>query len=401
VPAASTATPARPTSAPKPSNAPPTALPDRLTLWVAADERHAEALRLLLADIARQAGADIDVMIKDAAGMVLDARVAVLTNEPLPDLYWGTQDDLAALNREGLLQPAIGQFAEDDLLPAAVAGATVDGQRWGTPIAAQGFLLLLYNRRLADAAPATSDELIARTRALSGADRYGIVAGWAEPRWLAAWYSGAGGTLTDNAGQPALDTPAMVAALNLLKELRVAGPPQPSTYAAGARLFGEGQAAFAIDGDWAIDGYRQYSSTLDLAFAPMPRVSATGRIAAPPLTGLYLMYSKEMREEQRRQALGLAEALIRPDTQARIARELTVLPARRSLLTDPVVTQDPVLAAAAAQTDGAIGLPATPGLRCAWQAIGTALPAVLTGETTPEAAAAQMQANAVNCWRTQ
>src|SRR5690606_24845382 len=81
-------------------------------------------------------------------------------------------------------------------------------------------------------------------------------------------------------GQPTLNTEEMIAALNLLKELRRTGPPPPSTYADGVKLFREGRAAFAIDGDWASASYRQYTHTLDLGIARAPRISATGRSAA-------------------------------------------------------------------------------------------------------------------------
>ena len=120
------------------------------------------------------------------------------------------------------------------------------------------------------------------------------MAAWAEPRWFTAWLNGFAGAPLGADGRPALDTPQMLAALNLLKELRPAGPPPPSTYDEGVRLFRQGRAAFAIDGDWSLAGYREYTDTLDIGVAALPLVPATQRVAAPAFGGMYLMYSAQL-----------------------------------------------------------------------------------------------------------
>jgi ABC-type glycerol-3-phosphate transport system substrate-binding protein len=369
-------------------------------VWAAAEGPRLEALRKLLADTSRAIGAEVQVVGKSQDGLHADLRAAVLSGLPLPDLIWGTQDDLGILRRQGLLQPTGDRLDAAAFLPATIAGATLDGERWGTPLAAQGALFLLYNKKLVDNVPRTSDELIVAARQQTGGDRYGLVAGWAEPRWLAAWLAGFGGAALAADGAPSLDTPQMVSALNLLKELRPSGPPPPSTYREGARLFRQGRAAFALDGDWSLEGYHDYTDTLDLGIAPMPLVAATGRPAAPPLGGVYLLYSKDLSGTQLDQARALGAALARRDAQARIAGELRLLPALRAALDDPAVQADPALAAAAAHAADAGGLPPTEALRCAWMAIAAELPPVLVGEVAQEEAAQLMQRSAANCLAT-
>jgi arabinogalactan oligomer / maltooligosaccharide transport system substrate-binding protein len=162
-------------------------------------------------------------------------------------------------------------------------------------------------------------------------------------------------------------------------------------------LFARGRAAFAIDGDWALDGYRAYSDTLDLGIARMPAIPATGRVAAPPLSGGYLMYGQALAGARLDQARKLGAALAQPATQIRIARDLHRLPALRAALADPAVTSDSALAAAAAEIEGAPGLPPIKGLRCAWDAIKAELPPVLLGEVAQEDAQQLMQASATAC----
>jgi ABC-type glycerol-3-phosphate transport system substrate-binding protein len=296
-----------------------------------------------------------------------------------------------------MLQPADDGLDTSAFLPAAIDGATLDGRRWGTPLAAQGALLLLHNRALAGQPPRTTDELIVQSRARTGGDTHGLVAGWAEPRWLLAWLAGFGGAPLGADGRPTLDTPQMVSTLNLLKELRVAGPPVPSTYEAGVKLFRQGRAAFAIDGDWSLDHYRAFSDTLDMGIAALPVVPATGRAAVGPLSGIYLMYGQALEGERREQALALGAALARPPAQARIASELGLLPALRSTLREAAASADPALLAAAAEAGRAPGLPPTIAMHCAWRAIRAELAPVLLGELPPADAAREMQASADAC----
>jgi maltose-binding protein MalE len=365
---------------------------------VAPEERR-DALRNLLADAAHVAGVEVAISVKSADGLAADVRAASLAGLPLPDLVWGSQDDLGILQRAGAIQPADDGLEPGDFLPATVEGATLGGERWGTPLGAHGFMLLLYNRARIESAPRTTDELILGARRLNGGGSYGLVAGWAEARWFAAWLHGVGGAALGPDGTPTLDTPQTVAAINLLRELRRAGPPPPSSYAQGARLFREGRAALAVDGDWSLEMYRAYSETLDLGVAPMPRVDATGRRAAGPLGGLYLMYGAGLEGERLEHATDLGRLLARPELQVRVAQDLGALPALRGALGAPEVAGDPALAAAAISAEGAPGIPPLDELRCAWDAIESALPSAILGDLTPEEAAARMQELALACVR--
>lgn len=396
--AAATAPAPRPTAAPPITAVPqPTASPSGLVLWALADEPELAVLRRLVADMSAPSGIQVLVVGKSADALLADLSADALAGLPPPDLVWATQDELGLLQRADMIQPADDGLANDGFLPATLAGATIGGRRWGTPLAARGYLLLLYNRKLVASAPRTTDELIVQSRAQVRNGGYGMVAAWAEPRWFTAWLAGYGGAAVDAQGRPTLDTPQVVAALNLLKELRVAGPPAPSTYEEGVQLFRAGRAAFAIDGDWTLAGYREYTDTLDLGVAPLPVVPATGRRAAPAFGGMYLMYSARLNGERLAQAWALGRALAGPDAQIRVAAELGWLPALRAALGSPAVVNSPPLAAGVAQAADAPGLPPLDGLRCAWGAIQAQLPGVLLGDQAQEAAAQAMQASADTC----
>src|SRR5437773_1454431 len=142
------------TAAPAITNIPaPTPPPSALILWAVAEGSRLDAIKQLVADLRRPNDAEVVVIGKSASGLVTDIRSDALAGLPPPDLVWSSTEDLGFLQREGMLQPADDRLEASAFLPAAIEGATLDGQRWGTPLAAQGALLLLYNRALVDQPP--------------------------------------------------------------------------------------------------------------------------------------------------------------------------------------------------------------------------------------------------------
>lgn len=390
------------TPLPSPTAAPPTASPptqtpepEPLTVWAAGDEAHHNALARLLTDAAAAAGVPIRIRSSTSDAMIARLRVDQIGGRPPPDVIWGDGNDLAILRTMGLIQ-AVRPTPADDTLPAVITGATADDQQWGAPVGAQGFLLLLYNRKFVESPPRTIDALIAVARANTGSGRFGLVAGWTEARWFAFWLDIAGGEMLDANGMPSLDAPAVVAALELLRTVRRYGPTPPSTYDEGARFFRRGRAALAIDGDWALEGYRGLTDTLELGIAPLP-LTNRGTPATAPLTGVYLMYGAALDGQRLAQAEALATTLREPAWQARIARDLGMLPASITALNDPAVTDDPALAAAATYARSAPGIPPTRPIRCAWDAVEIELPSLLLGRRTAADTAAAMQRRAMAC----
>lgn len=352
----------------------------------------------ILSAAASQAGVAVTLIPTSPDSLSMSTVAGAAEQFVMPDLIWGNEDDLFILQRAGLIQPANDNLDEKLFLPAALSGARVDGKRWGTAVAANGALLLLYNRKLVSSVPSTSDELIVRAREAKTGDQYGLVSAWVEGRWLEAWLRGAGaGSLS--AGNPNLDTPAMVSTLNLLKELRSTGPPPPSTYTEGARLFREGKVAFAIDGDWSLERYRSYSETLELGIAPLPTFSGTGQPAVGPLDAFYLMQTAGLKDEARIQAGLLAGSLTSEAMQLRFVRELQWLPSQRALLGNSAVTNNPALSAAARYAELAPGIPPLAQLRCSWTASEIILPYFLLDEMDAQQTATRLQKQAETCMR--
>jgi maltose-binding protein MalE len=372
--------------------------PDGLLLWTTEQGNGLELVQQIAQDAGMRAGVAITVVPKESAALRLSLLTAASITEPLPDMIWGNQDDLADLLVDGQLQPVTLPGSAETYLPAGLASATADGKIWGQPLTLQGFLLLFYNKGLVQQVPATSDELIVQSRAANVEGRAGLVMGWNEAPWLLAWLNGFGGSPVSADGtQPTLNTPQMESALNVLKELIAAAPPQESDYGRSQRLFAAGQVAYAMDGDWALPGYRAPGNNLDVGIAPLPRVPATNRSAGSVAGGSYLMFYREIDPNRLTQVQTIASYMAETDVQVRLATSLGRLPATRAALSAPALANEPVLAAAAAQAESASGLPPTRAARCALRAIDEQLPPLLAGRIDQAESLSAMQRSAEAC----
>jgi maltose-binding protein MalE len=370
-------------------------LPDTLTLWTDETGTALDTIHALARDFSAQSAISTTVVVHPAGTLRVALLAAELVDEPPPDILLSSQDTLAELLVDEQLQP-VDEWADTrDYIPALVTGATHENRLWAVPVAARHSLLLFYNQALVQQPPTTTDSLIVQSRAFEDTDYAGLVAAWNRSRWLLAWLHGVGGALTGADGQPSLDTPQMIDALNLHRELYMAAPPNQQSYRAAQDLFAAGDVALAIDGDWALSTYE--AAAIPLGVAPLPRVPATGRIAAPPPAGLYLMAQRNLEGEELLQARAFADHLTTLAVQRRLAQALRWLPATQVALSDPAVTSDPVLAAAAAQAGETIGIPPTQAAQCALWALEADLDDLLAGNIDQEAAAAAMQQQAEWC----
>ncbi len=376
----------------------PTPEPETLTIWTSERDVALTLLLELAAEFDAGSAAQVEVIPKSVAGLRADLIAVELAGEPPPDLLWGDEEDLAGLLTDGQLQPLDLVEGAETFVPATITSATAEGQIWGQPIAAQDFLLLFYNLALIQEPPRTTDQLIVQASAIQTSGQAGIVAAWNEALWLLPWLNGFGGTPTSPDGTwPTLNTPAMVNALDLVRELRAAAPPDQLDYDQASARFSASEAALAVDGMWALPGYRNLEPAINVAVAPLPRVPATNRLAAPALGVTYLMFHRTLEGEELQQGQDFARFLVQPDVQLRIASDLQRLPALHTSLVSPAINGDAVLVAAAAQAEEALGLPPTLALRCALSGINVQLPAFLKEQIDQQQAAAAMQQFAETC----
>lgn len=394
-----TAAPSVPTVPPSP--VPPTPTPDTsdAIVWVTEQGAALDLARDLLATFADDQQLTLTVRAVPSDQVRLSMLAEDVMNGSLPAIVWGSQEDLAELYTDGFLQPVTSPRDPDLLLPQLVANAQAAGALWGVPLVGYDLLLLARNPALVAQPVATSDDLLAAARGV-GAEQAGVAGAWQRARWLLPWFGGAGGTLTTPDGAlPALETDAMVTALNLVGALAATMPDAapPATWA----TFQAGQAAFAIDGPWAV-----FDEAADgQAVSTLPTVAATGAPATPPISGSYLMLTTAATQEHETIATKLADYLLTGDVQRQLAQELQRVPADTAVAAE--LEDDATLQPLVAASRDAFALPPDRPSRCAVQAIDAVLPVFLDPPEptdgaaaepfTAERAARRMQENALRC----
>ena len=173
----------------------------------------------------------------------------------------------------------VGQFAKN-----AIDAVSYKGHVYAAPDINGNHLMLLYNKKLVTGAPpATTDDLMTQAKSLTNTSKnqFGIVFNENEAFWLMPWLGGFGGAVFDSNTKPTLNTQAMIDALAFERSLKTSGRrPSTADYNKADSLFKSGNAAFLINGDWSLSGYKTQLGS-NLGIAPLPQVSKTGTWAAP------------------------------------------------------------------------------------------------------------------------
>ncbi len=338
-----------------------------------------------------------------------------------PELIYGPSDVLGTLQTMGVVQDMSGWFPaeeRDDFVEGALTflPSRNDASKKELVQVADRFgnhLALVYNRNFIHEPPKTADELVRlaventlEKDSEGHRGRYGLVWNFTEPFFAIPFLTGYGGWVFAEPGGrgkvdsgaapiPSLDTPQAVAAWRFMQSLQDKGvAPKNCDYETADALFKTGKAAMIINGDWS---WADYLATpgIDAAVAVMPTVSESGEPMRTMFAPKGYSLNVNTRPEVAAQAMAFVKHMVSGGVQHRIVEKLRMLPARQSIQKDPLFQTDPTLKASLAQLKNGRLMPTATELRAVWDAMRPAYQSLLSGSITPEAAAAQMQREAV------
>lgn len=245
---------------------------------------------------------------------------------------------------------------------------------------------LYYNRRLVPAPPPDTDSWLRLAVHLTSGDRFGLVFNTGF-YFSAGYLFGFGGNLFDSARQPAIDSPQADAWLRFLLQLRRTREIiARNDYGKADALFKQGKAAMIINGPWALADYRKALGK-DLGVASLPRVTTTGRPAAPFIGVKNFMVNANSDDAHQRLALQFVEFCTRPLAQTMLMEGAGHLPANLNV---PLPKADPV-AVFAAQARLGTPLPTTAAMSVVWDPMDKVIEQVLSGEKRPRPALQEIQ----------
>lgn len=376
----------------------PAAAQTDITLWTNEEAGPLEFVEGLAAAY-EEAHPDVSIttIFHASESMVNDVLTASLGGQA-PDLLWTAADHVGALTAAGQLAPLDDLVDVSAYVPAAIDVTTVDGQVWGVPNSFGNALMLYYNKDVVAEPPANTDELVALAVANTDAanDKYGLVYDQTQSFWLVPWLGGFGGSVFADDGTPQLNSEAMVGALSFLHDLKWTDGVMPADadYDTADGLFKSGDAAMIINGDWTLGTYADLLGD-SMGLAPLPEVVG-GQWPAPYLSGKYLMLPAATAEDEAKSAVvvDLINFINDKDNQLAMVDALARIPGNAEAIEDPLVTEDPLLAAVAVAASHGTNQPVNLEMNCAWTAMTNGLVTIYaSADSVPADVAADMQAS--------
>lgn len=313
-----------------------------------------------------------------------------------PDVFIFAQDRLggwiAAGNTVEPLDFFIDAPTKGRYLKATLDAMTYQGNTYGLPLNFKT-ITLIYNKKLVPKPPATTAELVAQAKKLTGGGKFGLAYWYSDFYYHAALMNGFGGGVFGPNRKPVMNSPQNVQSLNFLLgwiNQRIM-PAEPST-ALITSLFNEGKAAMVFSGPWFLG---EVNKDIDLGLAPLPKINeAGGKPMRPWITveGVYVAAPSKNKQE----AYAFAKYLTDVPAGKVMALEGRQTPANKGVYADAQVAADPILKAFRQQVDVAVPMPNLPEMSMVWSPATTAMGTVVKKAATPKAAMDQAQKEVVD-----
>jgi hypothetical protein len=205
------------------------------------------------------------------------------------------------------------------------------------PIAAQNYLISIYNTEILSGSPATTSQLQSMPGLLLR-PRYRMAYPWAEGRWFDGMMQELQATTVLSDGLQSIDVDATTAAMQTLVDLRALGPRDATSYLESTTDFLYSRVPYTLDGDAALRRYQVLSDTLLLDYALPPVITASDSVWLPHIDVVYAVVPDDIRPAHRADVLQLVQQLQRLDYQQLLYTQMRWIPVRNDVL--PMLADD-------------------------------------------------------------
>ena len=293
-----------------------------------------------------------------------------------PHLFVEAHERLGFYVREGIVTNIGDGFPEEDadtFDAASVRAVTIDGARYGVPIAEKA-LVLFVNDALMPKAPPTMEEL-AHTKVPTGS--YPLAYESTSAFFHAPFMHAFGARMLDENGHFAFVGDAAARSVNFARQLLVdKAVPEEANGALIKQLFVSGHLAAVISGPWFSAELREQASGLRCHVEPLPIVGATGQRMRPYVTIEAVCATPQTTPAARRFArwLGGAEASI---VRARTGRQAVT---NTSAWTDARIAEDRELVSFREAATSGVLMPTSAAMRATWVPANQAILKTLRGD---------------------
>ena len=306
-----------------------------------------------------------------------------------PDLLVGPLDWVGELADGELIAP-LDEMATAEVtgafIPAVVDALKFNDQLFGLPESFET-VALYYNKDLVPTPPTTTEEMKTMSAAMpEGVYGMALFSNFFHP---AGYLFGFGGELFDAENMSIINSPETVEFLNWIKQFTTEpGLFQQNDDAAISSLFKEAKAAMVINGPWALGDYTGALGEDKVGVAPLPLISEKADAAPMPFLGVkHIMMSSNIEGDQATLAFEFMKFFTGPESAGPLAESAGHLPANTAV----DVSADPIAQAFITQGEHVTPMPSIPEMGQVWEPAGQMITTVLSGDATPEEAAASAQ----------
>ncbi|MET8756380.1 extracellular solute-binding protein [Lentzea sp. NPDC004782] len=270
-----------------------------------------------------------------------------------PDVFRSEVAWVPALAKNGMVADLSDtDLAKDtgDFLETPLGSVKYEGKSYGVPQVTDSLALLYNKKKLADAGvqpPQTWDELKAAAAKLGGEKSFFLNN---DAYYALPFIYGAGGDLIDtNAKKIVVNSATNVKAMQTAKGLLDAKAAttaldQTNSYNNMQAAFSSGEVAMVVNGPWAVADYLKgaaFTDPANLGVAPVPG-DAAGKGSAPVGGHDYVI---RQGTKAKTSSIKFVQCMSSTESQAQIAKELGLLPTRKSAYANADVKANAVVTA--------------------------------------------------------
>lgn len=351
-----------------------------LTIWT--DENREPAIKAAAEAFEEETGAKINLVQKNFEDIRADFIAQVPTGEG-PDLTIGAHDWLGSLVAAGVVDTLdLGDKAES-FEQVAVDAMTYDGQLYALPYSLETIALVQNTDLVGEDAPATWDDMVAAAEA-AGAARPIVINTVGQKGDAYTMYGfqtsfGAPVFVQDDTGsyttEVGMGGPAGEAFATWLGGNGDSGTGIISTtidYDTNNELFATGEAAYTVQGPWAIEALT--AQGVNVKVNPIP--TAGGETAAP-FVGVQGFYLSSQSENALLAQEFLTNYIATDDAQKALYDADPRIPAWSTLADE--VSSDPIIGGFVASSQNGVPMPSIPEMGSVWDLWNAAQVQIING----------------------
>lgn len=323
-----------------------------VTFWDTSGPNEGPVFKKIAEDCATKGGYKVKVETQAFDGALNNYKTAAQGGQG-PDVFRSEVAWVPQLAKLSLVEDLSDtDLAKDtsDFVEAALGSTKYEGKTYAVPQVTDSLALLYNKKKLADAGvepPKTWDELKAAAVKLGGEKTFFLNN---DAYYALPFIYGEGGDLVDaSAKKIVVNSAQNVKALETAKGLLDAKAATTAldatnSYSNMQAAFSSGEAAMVINGPWAVADYLKgaaFTDKANLGIAPVPGPSA-GKGSAP-VGGHDYVIRKATKAKQ--SSIKFIQCMASVESQAAIAKELGLLPTRKSAYQNADVKANAVVAA--------------------------------------------------------